>query len=120
MAQLDQFKLREVVVLDGIATTILTWLPMQDIGIMLAFVAATMLIIQYFPRITKKVPSTLIALVAMTILSWLLTHFDIYTLQTVQHFAGEAIRGTLPSFHIPSIPRDFETLRTILPYSIIA
>lgn len=108
LAQWDQFKI------DG------SWLPTADLFIMLGFVALTMLIIQYFPKITKAIPSSLVAIGCITIVSLLLSYFGVYELRTVQDFAGIELIGALPQFYIPQIAISWEVLQVILPYAIVA
>ncbi|MBL4693850.1 SulP family inorganic anion transporter [Candidatus Gracilibacteria bacterium] len=108
LAQWAQFKV------DGV------WLPTPDMLIMLGFVALTMIIIQFFPKITKAVPSSLVAIAALTTISILLSKFGIYNLITVQDFAGIELKGGLPSFYIPQIEFSWEVLQIIFPYAFIA
>ncbi|MBS4161775.1 SulP family inorganic anion transporter, partial [Klebsiella pneumoniae] len=69
----------------------------------------TLLIIYILPRFTKAVPSALVAIVAMTVLS-IFGHFDLRTVGDL----GE-IKQSLPSFMVPNIPFNFETLSIIFP-----
>ena len=119
IAQLDQFKIREFVMIDGVETMTKAWLSMPDLFIMIWFVLVTMAIIYYFPRLTKKIPSSLVAIGSITAIGSLLAYFDIYHLITVQDFAGEAIQWSLPLFHIPNVPWNRETLQIIFPYAFI-
>ncbi len=71
-----------------------------------------LVIIYLLPRITKIVPSPLIAIVGITI-------FTIFTnspLRTVGDMG--ALPTTLPPFAIPNVPFTLETLMIILPYAI--
>lgn len=96
------------------------WLQGFDMVIMLILVAITMAIIHFFPKLTKAVPSSLVAIIVMTILAVLLDSFAGYHLQTVQDFAGMTLQGGLPQFHIPQVPLNLETLEVIFPYAAIA
>ena len=69
-------------------------------------------IIYLFPRITKAIPSPLIAIAAIT----LFTVFTGSSLRTVGDM-GE-LPSTLPMFLIPNIPFTLETLMIILPYAL--
>lgn len=104
---------------DGVQTMVKGRLAMPDLAIMIGFVLLTMAIIYLLPRLTKKIPSTLVAIGSITAIAALLAHFDIYHLITVQDFAGEAIKGALPLFHIPNVPLNRETLQIIFPYAFI-
>lgn len=77
-----------------------------------AMVAAGLAIIYLFPFVTKRVPSALVSIVA-------LTAFTIYSglkLNTVGDMGD--LPSTLPMFLLPQIPLDLETLQIILPYSL--
>jgi SulP family sulfate permease len=78
---------------------------------MFGLIGAGLLIIYGLPRVTRAIPSPLVAIVA-------LTGFAAFTgLQT--HTVGDmgALPGTLPFFHLPAVPLTLETLRIIAPYS---
>ncbi|MEO0450138.1 MAG: SulP family inorganic anion transporter [Pseudomonadota bacterium] len=89
------------------------WLPMPELTIMLSLIGATMLIIWGLPKLTRVVPAPLagIAVVAALVIG-----FGINT-PVVGDLAS--IQGGLPTFHIPAVPLNFETLEIILPYAII-
>jgi len=76
------------------------------------FVAGTLAIIYLFPRITKAVPSPLIAIVLMTIIS-VFGNFDLRTVGDL----GQ-ITPSLPIFLIPTVPLTLETLSIIFPTSL--
>jgi len=95
------------------------WLPPFDFAIMLGFVLITMAIIHWFPRVTKVVPSALVAIGAVTLTGYVLDALGIYQLLTVADFAGMNITGALPLFHIPMVELSLETLGIIVPYAII-
>jgi sulfate permease, SulP family len=80
--------------------------------IMYALVGLTLAIIYLFPYVIKAVPSTLVAIVVVTILSISMN----YGVRTVGDMG--AISQTLPQFFIPTIPFTIETLMIILPYSL--
>ncbi|MNQ48525.1 Bicarbonate transporter BicA [compost metagenome] len=81
--------------------------------IMLGLVALTIGIVLLFPRITKTVPASLVAI--MVVFAIVLV-FNIDT-KTVQDIAS--VQGGFPPFHIPNIPLSFETFKVIFPYSVI-
>ncbi|WP_018395392.1 SulP family inorganic anion transporter [Bacillus sp. 37MA] len=76
------------------------------------FVAATLAIIYLLPRITKAVPSPLVAIVVMTIIA-VAAGFDLRTVGDLGN-----ISGTLPSFFFPDVPLNFETLSIIFPTAL--
>ncbi|WP_439184739.1 SulP family inorganic anion transporter [Carboxylicivirga taeanensis] len=106
MAQLDQFKVPDV---DGA----LQWMQGSALWMMLGFVALTMLIIHFLPKITKAVPA---ALTAILVVSGIILTLGIDT-KTVGDIAS--ISGGLPEFHLPMIPFTWENIMIILPYSLI-
>ena len=81
-------------------------------GLVYVMVAAGLGIIYGLPRITKAVPSPLVAIVVLTAMSmsagWEIpTVGDMGTLPT-----------TLPSLSVPLVPLNFETIEIILPYAL--
>jgi sulfate permease, SulP family len=79
---------------------------------MYSMVAAGLAIIYLFPYITKAIPSPLVAIIALTIFSM----FVKLNLRTIGDIGN--LPDTLPIFHAPSIPCNWETLQIILPYSL--
>lgn len=118
LSQWDLFKINQVTTVNGSEVVQNTWLPGPQLALMLGFVAFTMLVIHFFPKLTKAVPSSLVAIIIMTIIAVVLGRFGIH-LQNVQDFAGMEISGGLPRFHIPMVPLTFETLQIIFPYALI-
>lgn len=119
ISQWALFKVDEVVMVGGVETIQQVWLPSMDLIIMFSFVAFTMAIIHFAPKLTKAIPSSLIAIVVMTIIAVVLDNSG-YHLQTVQDFAGMELKGGLPSFYIPQVNLNLETLQIIFPYAVIA
>jgi sulfate permease, SulP family len=89
------------------------WLRPAALATMLALVTVTVVIALLLPRLTKAFPAALAGILVTTFLA---LAFGIKT-RTVGDLAS--IHGTLPSFHLPQIPYNFETLRIILPYSLV-
>lgn len=106
MSQLDQFKM-------GSESGIAGWMTGTPLYVMLGFVLLTMAIIHFLPKLTKAVPSSLVAIV---VVSLIIIGFGINT-RTVGDIAS--IGGGLPAFHLPQVPLNFETLAIIFPYSLI-
>ncbi len=106
LAQLQQFKEEKA---DGSEE----WLAMPDMALLLGLVAVTMAIIHYLPRFTRVIPSSLAAIIVITLIVTLL-NLDVRTVGDVA-----SIGGGLPDFHIPAVPFTWETLMIILPYSLI-
>ncbi len=89
------------------------WLAGYTLYVMLGLVALTMAIIHFLPKLTTVIPSSLAAIVAVSLL---VIGMGIET-RTVGDVAS--IAGGLPTFSIPVVPFNLETLRIIFPYSLI-
>ena len=89
------------------------WMSGQTLAIFGGLILLTMAIIQYLPKLTSKFPSSLAAIL---IVSLLVIGLDIDT-NTVGDLAS--IEGGFPVFHIPSVPYNLETLLIILPYAVV-
>lgn len=76
------------------------------------FVAVTLAIVYIVPRFFKAVPAPLIALVVLTAAA-IFSGFDLRTVGDLG-----TINQTLPTFFLPDIPVNLETLMIILPYSL--
>lgn len=100
MSQLDQFKTPEG-----------AWMAGSSLYLMLGLVLLTMFIIWGLPKITKAVPSSLVAI--LTIFG-VVAFFGLDT-RTVGDIAS--IQGSFPPFHIPMVPFTMETLLIIFPYA---
>ncbi|MBK5498174.1 SulP family inorganic anion transporter [Peribacillus sp. TH14] len=80
--------------------------------IMYVMTAVSLAIIYLFPRITKIIPSPLVAIIFMTIVA-------VTTGATVRTVGDMGqLTEALPMFMLPDIPFTFETLAIIFPYSI--
>jgi len=79
---------------------------------MYSMVAAGLAIIYILPRFTKAVPSPLVCIIVLTVISTV-AGMSLRTVGDMGH-----IPSTLPAFLIPQIPLNLETLWIILPYSI--
>ncbi|MDD2700433.1 MAG: SulP family inorganic anion transporter [Sideroxydans sp.] len=89
------------------------WMQGAALYTMLGLIALTMAIIYLLPRLTNAIPSTLAAIVATSAL----VIFAGIDTKTVGDMAS--IAGGLPSFHLPDVPLNWETLKIIFPYSLI-
>jgi SulP family sulfate permease len=105
MSQLEQFK----TMVNGESV----WLSGNPLFIMLGLVLLTIAIVLFFPKITKAVPASLVAIV---VVFGLVLGLGIQT-KTVADIAS--ISGGFPPFHIPNIALTFETLKLIFPYALI-
>lgn len=105
MSQFRQFK----TVVNGE----LVWLSGNPLWIMILLVAMTVAIVIFFPKITKKIPASLVAIMVVFAIVMAL---GIDT-RTVKDIAS--VSGGFPPFHLPQIPFSFSTLQIILPYALI-
>jgi SulP family sulfate permease len=92
LAQFDSFR-----AVDG------NWLPTNELAVMSGLALLTMAIIQYFPKVTQAVPSILVAILGVS----LLTYFDIVDTKTVGDVLFEGtgsaeLNGALPVLTWPS------------------
>lgn len=93
--------------------------------IMLSLVIITMLISHFLPKLTKAIPATLASIIAVTIIAVFLEKFGVHVrnvLDFVQTMDPErtTLAASFPSFAFPEIPFSLETLRIILPFSVLA
>jgi len=107
LAQLQHFKV------PGADEGAEVWMQGIPLAIMLGMVALTIAIIYLLPKITKAIPSSLAAIVIVS----LIVIFAGVDTRTVGDLAS--IAGGLPAFSIPNVPFNFETLAIVFPYSLI-
>jgi len=93
-----------------------TLLAIRPFSIMLGLTLLTMLIIWGLPKITKAVPSALVAILAV---SCIVIFGDIDTLTVKDIMNGESMNGGFPPVTIPQIPFTWKSLSFIFPFSII-
>ncbi len=89
------------------------WMSGQTLAIFGGLILLTMALIHFLPKLTSKFPSSLAAIL---IVSLLVIGLDIDT-NTVGDLAS--IEGGFPVFHMPSVPFNLETLLIILPYAVV-
>ena len=80
---------------------------------MAVLVAITVAITFLFPKITRKFPASLAAIIVVFAIVLI---FGIET-KTVGDISP--ISGSLPPFHVPAVPFTWETFKLILPYSAV-
>jgi SulP family sulfate permease len=106
LAQLKQFKVPD-------ESGELAWMTGTPLLVFCGFIALTMAIMHFLPKLTKAFPS---ALAGILVVSVLVIGFSIDT-KTVGDIAS--IEGGLPTFHPIAVPLDLTTLKIILPYAMI-
>ena len=89
------------------------WMTGEAMYMLLGLVAVTMLIIHFLPKLTTMIPSSLAAILVVSL--------AVYFLGLDTRVVGDvaSIKGGLPEFHIPSVPYNLETLGIIFPYAVI-
>src|SRR5690606_39872423 len=90
-----------------------SWLSGTSLYIMAGLVALTIAIVLLFPKITKAVPASLVAIMIV----FVLVYFTGIETKKVVDIAS--VTGSLPSFHIPMVPLTWETLEIIFLYTLI-
>jgi len=105
MAQVKQFKVMQ----NGIES----WMSGSPLLIMVGLTLLTILVVFVFPKITKAVPASLVAI----IVTFALVHF--FNIDTKKVIDIATVSGAFPSFHIPQVPLNFETLKIIFPYASV-
>jgi len=101
IGQIKQFKVGE------------SWITGEPLMIMLVIIAITMAIIHFLPRLTKVVPSILVAVVVGS-LAVIMLNIDTRTVGDVA-----SIKGGLPIFHIPDVGGiSWDMLVIIFPYAL--
>tara|TARA_B110001452_G_scaffold79224_1_gene64693 strand:+ start:164 stop:1786 length:1623 start_codon:yes stop_codon:yes gene_type:complete len=106
ISQLSQFKITN-------SLGELVWITGDTLLYSIIFVTFTMFIIWFLPKITKILPSTLVAILFTTILA--------LTLKIEIPNVGDlaSVKGVIPEFLIPNVPLNLETLKIIFPYAFI-
>ena len=76
------------------------------------FAIVTLILVYLIPRFFRLIPAPLIAIIVMTSIAFL----SGVNLQTIGDLG--TMPDTLPTFFLPDIPLNLETLKIILPYSL--
>lgn len=105
MAQVAQFKVVE----NGIEN----WIEGTALYLMAGLTLLTIAIVFILPKFTKAVPASLVAII---VVFGIVYFFGIDTKKVIDI---ASVGGSLPSFHIPGIPFNLETLKIIFPYALV-
>lgn len=99
-----------------------SWLESKELWIMIGLVLLTMAIMYFLPKLTKKVPSALVAILVVSSIV-IFSGMDVSTVGSfIRDGGGTGLKGGLPQFQT-NLFTDFnwsgETLLFILPYAFI-
>ncbi|WGD35194.1 SulP family inorganic anion transporter [Olleya sp. YS] len=98
------------------------WMQGSELWIMIGLVALTMLIMFGLPKLTKKLPEALIAILVVSAIV-ILGNLDVATVGSfIRDGGGAGLKGGLPEFQwdiFNKVPFNFETLKFIFPYALI-
>ena len=113
LAQLTQFQVPGTAEASGHGMSGGEWMTGWPLVLMLSLTAMTMLLIWGTPKVTKAIPAPLagIAIVAAIVI--------IFGIDVPRVGDLATIKGTLPPFHVPTVPLNFETFEIIFPYALI-
>ncbi|HIC30561.1 MAG TPA: SulP family inorganic anion transporter, partial [Flavobacteriaceae bacterium] len=98
------------------------WVQGPELYIMIGLVVLTMAIMFLLPKLTKKLPEALMAILVVSAIV-ILGNLDVATVGSfIRDGGGEGLKGGLPSFQwdiFNKIPFTWETLKFIFPYALI-
>jgi sulfate permease, SulP family len=118
LSQLNLFK--KTTIINNEITS--SFLEGQDLFNMIAFVALTMGIMFFLPKITKKIPAALTAILVVAGII-IFGGFEMSNVGSfIQDGGGNGISGGLPSFQLEALselPFNLAFFKTILPYAFI-
>ncbi len=108
---------------EGVNEYVSTFMQGTELYIMIGLVALTMTIIWVIPKITKKIPASLTAILITT----LIVVFSGLEVSTVGSYiiegGGEGLKGEFPTPNLElwqNLPFNLDTLRFIFPFAILA
>ncbi|WP_375241915.1 SulP family inorganic anion transporter [Lacinutrix sp.] len=98
------------------------WMQGAALYIMIGLVLLTMAIMFGLPKLTKKLPEALIAILVVSAIA-IFGNIDVATVGSfIRDGGGAGLKGGLPSFQwdiFNKVPLNFETLKFIFPYALI-
>jgi len=107
LAQFEQFKIT-----DGLEEY---WLSGYPLYLMIALIGIAMIITHFLPKLTKKIPA---ALAAIVVVSALVYFFQLETRVVNDMMGGKEVSAGLPIFSWLTVPLNFTTFKIIVPYAI--
>ncbi|MBX2841272.1 MAG: SulP family inorganic anion transporter [Flammeovirgaceae bacterium] len=93
-----------------------------DLFTMLGLVALTMVIMYFLPKLTKKIPAALAAIIVVSVVA-IFGELNVGTVGSfIRDGGGAGLKGGLPTFQselFSVLPFNLDTLKFILPYALI-
>lgn len=100
----------------------LNWMQGQQLWTMIGLVGLTMTIMFGLPKITKKLPEALIAILVVSAIV-MFGKLDVATVGSfIRDGGGEGLKGGLPQFQwdiFNKVPFNIQTIKFIFPYALI-
>jgi SulP family sulfate permease len=124
IAQVKMFTHKKLVVgADGIDKYTSTYMQGTELWIMIGLVALTMSIIWLLPKLTKKIPAALTAILVTTAVV-IFSGMDVSTVGSyIIEGGGTGLKGELPTPNMElweNLPIGYDTFLFILPYAFLA
>ena len=115
-SQLGMFK--EKVMIDG--ESMMQWMHGSSLYLMIGLVALTMAIMVFLPKITKKIPAALTAIIVVSAIV-IGMNLDVSTVGSfIKDGGGTGLKGGLPQFDTSMLSLlNWDTFKLILPYAFI-
>ena len=123
-AQIKMFSHKEVEVLDnGVKQYNNVAMEGAELFTMIGLVALTMAIVWLLPRLTKKIPAALTAIIVTTLVV-VFGDIDVMTVGSyIREGGGDGLKGEFPTPNMDlweKLPFNLDTLKFILPYAFLA
>ncbi len=123
-AQVKMFTNKSLVVsTDGVKEYVSTYMEGAELYLMLGLVFLTMTIMTILPKITKKIPAALTAILVTTFIA-IGFNLDVSTVGSyIIEGGGTGLKGEFPTPNIElwqNLPINWDTLNFILPYAFLA
>jgi SulP family sulfate permease len=124
LAQVKMFTHKSLVVGDdGIGKYVSTYMQGMELWIMLGLVSLTMAIVWLLPKLTKKIPAALTAILVTTAVV-VFSGMDVSTVGSyIIEGGGTGLKGEIPTPNLElweNLPIGFDTFKFILPYAFLA
>ncbi|NIJ44794.1 SulP family sulfate permease [Wenyingzhuangia heitensis] len=108
---------------EGVKNYVTTFMSGTELYIMIGLVAFTMAIIFLLPKLTKKLPASLTAIVVVTLIV-VVSGMDVSTVGSyIREGGGEGLKGVFPTPNLElwqNLPINLDTFSFLLPYAFLA